>query len=240
MDLVIITLFIFPFFLFSDHSLHEDDKNLYSHKRWEMLETQIISRGIKDPSVIKAMLKVPRHKFVPEKLRNLAYNDSPVPIGMDQTISQPYIVALMTELLQLKENDKVLEVGTGSGYQAAILAEMGCEVYTIEILEPLSLKAQKIMKELGYSKIHLKTGDGYRGWPEYSPFDAIIVSAAPEHTPQSLIDQLKVGGRLVIPVGDLYQELILIHKTDKGIEKKNVTPVRFVPMTGEADTFRNN
>ncbi|MDA2919591.1 protein-L-isoaspartate(D-aspartate) O-methyltransferase [Desulfobacterota bacterium AH_259_B03_O07] len=205
-----------------------------------MLETQIISRGIKDPSVIKAMLKVPRHKFVPEKLRNLAYNDSPVPIGMDQTISQPYIVALMTELLQLKENDKVLEVGTGSGYQAAILAEMGCEVYTIEILEPLSLKAQKIMKELGYSKIHLKTGDGYRGWPEYSLFDAIIVSAAPEHTPQSLIDQLKVGGRLVIPVGDLYQELILIHKTDKGIEKKNVTPVRFVPMTGEADTFRNN
>jgi len=240
MDLVIIPLFIFPFFLFSNHSFDENDQNLFSHKRWEMLETQIISRGIKDSNVIKAMLKVPRHKFIPEKLRILAYNDSPVPIGFDQTISQPYIVALMTELLRLKENNKVLEVGTGSGYQAVLLAEMGCEVFTVEILEPLASNAQKIIRELGYNKIYLKTGDGYRGWPEYAPFDAIIVSAAPEHTPQPLIDQLKEGGRLVIPVGDLYQELIIIHKTSKGIEKKNVTPVRFVPMTGEAETVRNN
>jgi protein-L-isoaspartate(D-aspartate) O-methyltransferase len=205
-----------------------------------MVETQLILRGIKDSKVIKAMLKVPRHKFIPENFWGLAYNDAPVPIGMEQTISQPYIVALMTQLLELNEKEKVLEVGTGSGYQTAILAEHGCDVYTIEIHESLSLNAQQVLNELGYKDIHFKIGDGYRGWQEYSPFDAIIVTAAPEHTPQPLIDQLKENGRMVIPVGDLYQELLLIHKTQKGIKKTNITPVRFVPMTGEAQKLRKN
>jgi protein-L-isoaspartate(D-aspartate) O-methyltransferase len=240
MDFVTICLILFPFFLTSNYSIDDDENDSYTKKRWEMVEMQLISRGIKDPNVIKAMLKIPRHKFIPEELRGLSYNDAPVPIGMDQTISQPYIVALMTELLNLREKEKVLEVGTGSGYQAAILAEIGCEVYTIEIIKSLSVSAQKMIKGLGYQNVHFKIGDGYRGWSEHSPFDAIIVSAAPQHTPQPLIDQLKVNGRMVIPIGDIYQELMLIHKTQKGIEKTDVTPVRFVPMTGEAQSSREN
>lgn len=240
MDPFIISLFFAPIFLLANHSYRENDKDLYPHKRWEMVETQLILRGIKDSKVIKAMLKVPRHKFIPEKFWDLAYNDAPVPIGMDQTISQPYIVALMTQLLDLSEKEKVLEVGTGSGYQTAILAEHGCDVYTIEIHESLSMNAQQILDELGYKNIHFKIGDGYSGWEEYSPFDAIIVTAAPKRTPQPLIDQLKSNGRMVIPVGDLYQELLLIHKTQKGIKETNITPVRFVPMTGEAQKMRKN
>ncbi len=240
MDPYITFLSLAMIFLLANHSYRENDKNLYSHKRWEMVENQLILRGIKDSKVIKAMLTVPRHKFIPEKFWDLAYNDAPVPIGMEQTISQPYIVALMTQLLELNGKEKVLEVGTGSGYQSAILAEYGCDVYTIEIHESLSLNAQQILKELGYKNIHFKIGDGYRGWDEYSPFDAIIVTAAPKSTPQPLIDQLKENGRMVIPVGDLYQELLLIHKTHEGIKKTNITPVRFVPMTGEAQRMRKN
>jgi protein-L-isoaspartate(D-aspartate) O-methyltransferase len=234
MEFFILALTLLPIFLVANFSISEDDSNVYTQRRWEMVETQIISRGIRDSKLIRAMLKIPRHKFVPENLRDIAYGDNPLPIGIEQTISQPYIVALMTELLRLNSGEKVLEVGTGSGYQTAILAEMGCEVYTIEILEPLSEKAQQVLKSLGYEDIHYKIGDGYRGWTQFAPFDAIIVTAAPDHMPQPLIEQLKTNGRMIIPVGVQYQELLLIKKTDKGTDMKTVTPVRFVPMTGEA------
>jgi protein-L-isoaspartate(D-aspartate) O-methyltransferase len=235
-----LTLTLLPFLLLTASSTSEDDNNIDVEKRWDMIEKQIISRGIQDPRLIQAMIKIPRHKFVPADLREYAYGDNPIPIGMDQTISQPYIVALMTELLKLKEGEKVLEVGTGSGYQTAILAEMGCEVFTIEIVESLVEKAKQVLESLGYKKIHYKSGDGYSGWPEHAPFDAIIVTAAPDHIPQPLIEQLKVNGRMVIPVGDLYQELILIKKREKRVEMKTVTPVRFVPMTGEAQKPQNS
>jgi protein-L-isoaspartate(D-aspartate) O-methyltransferase len=234
MEFFILALTLLPIFLVANFSIPEDDSNVYAQRRWEMVETQIISRGIRDSKLIRAMLKIPRHKFVPENLRDIAYGDNPLPIGIEQTISQPYIVALMTELLRLNSGEKVLEVGTGSGYQTAILAEMGCDVYTIEILEPLSEKAQQVLKSLGYEDIHYKIGDGYRGWTQFAPFDAIIVTAAPDHMPQPLIEQLKTNGRMIIPVGVQYQELLLIKKTDKGTDMKTVTPVRFVPMTGEA------
>lgn len=234
MEFFILALTLLSIFLIANLSIPEDDNNIYTQRRWEMIETQIVSRGIRDSKLIRAMLKIPRHKFVPENLRDIAYGDNPLPIGMEQTISQPYIVALMTELLKLNSGEKVLEVGTGSGYQTAILAEMGCDVYTVEILEPLLEKARRILKSLGYKNIHYKAGDGYRGWPQFAPFDAIIVTAAPDHMPQPLIEQLKVNGRMIIPVGAQYQELLLIKKTDKGTEMKTVTPVRFVPMTGEA------
>ncbi len=234
MEFFILALTLLSIFLVANFSIPEDDSNVYAQRRWEMVETQIISRGIRDSRLIRAMLKIPRHKFVPENLRDIAYGDNPLPIGIEQTISQPYIVALMTELLRLNSGEKVLEVGTGSGYQTAILAEMGCDVYTIEILEPLSEKAQQVLKSLGYEYIHYKIGDGYRGWTQFAPFDAIIVTAAPDHMPQPLIEQLKTNGRMIIPVGVQYQELLLIKKTDKGTDMKTVTPVRFVPMTGEA------
>ncbi|NIS60942.1 MAG: protein-L-isoaspartate(D-aspartate) O-methyltransferase [Proteobacteria bacterium] len=198
-----------------------------------MVETQIRARGIKDDAVLRAMRNVDRHKFVPEEIRQQAYSDRPLPIGEGQTISQPYIVALMTELLELRKGDRVLEVGTGSGYQAAILAELADYVYTIEIIESLALSAERLLRELGYRNIDVKTGDGYIGWEEFAPFDAIIVTAAPTHIPQPLLDQLKEGGRLVIPVGDYYQELKKITKVKGQIKSQNVTPVVFVPMTGE-------
>lgn len=234
MEFFILALTLLSIFLLANFSIPEDDNNVYAQKRWEMVETQIISRGIRDSKLIRAMLKIPRHKFVPENLRDIAYGDNPLPVGIEQTISQPYIVALMTELLRLNSGEKVLEVGTGSGYQTAILAEMGCKVYTIEILEPLSEKAQQVLKSLDYEDIHYKIGDGYRGWPQFAPFDAIIVTAAPDHMPQPLIEQLNTNGRMIIPVGAQYQELLLIKKTDKGTDMKTITPVRFVPMTGEA------
>ncbi len=234
MEFIILILALLSIFLLANFSIPEEDNNIYTERRWEMVETQIISRGIQDSKLIHAMLRIPRHRFVPENLRNLAYSDNPLPIGLEQTISQPYIVALMTELLKLNHGGRVLEVGTGSGYQAAILAEIGCEVYTIEILDPVSETAQQILKSLGYQNIHFRIGDGYKGWQEYAPFDAISVTAAPDHIPQSLIEQLKIGGRMVIPVGALYQELLLIKKKENGVDMKTVTPVRFVPMTGEA------
>jgi len=232
MELVLLTFLCF--LVLATVNTLEDDNDIYSEWRREMVETQIISRGISDSKIIKAFLKIPRHKFIPENFNQYAYADSALPISMGQTISQPYIVARMTELLKLNRGDKVLEIGTGSGYQAAILAEIGCEVYTIEIIEALTLGAKKILECLGYNNIHYKTGDGYLGWKEHSSYDAILVTAAPPEIPKPLTDQLKEGGRMVVPVGDNIQELILVTKTKKGLEKKTVTPVRFVPMTGEA------
>jgi protein-L-isoaspartate(D-aspartate) O-methyltransferase len=192
--------------------------------------------GIRDPRVLAAMSRVERHRFVPEPVRPQAYEDGALPVGEGQTISQPYIVALMTELLALTGKERVLEIGTGSGYQAAILAETAREVWSIEIVEPLGRRAEATLRELGYGGVHVRIGDGYRGWPEAAPFDAIIVTAAPDHVPQPLIDQLQVGGRLVIPVGSQYQDLLFLRKTEQELVRKEVIPVRFVPMTGEADT----
>lgn len=213
--------------------LERGDRRDFKAMREQMVESQIKARGVKDPRVLSAMLKVERHLFVPQEYQSLAYNDQPLPIGEGQTISQPYIVALMTELLELKGEEKVLEVGTGSGYQAAILAELAKEVYTIEIIETLAHSAKKLLTELGYKNIYFKTGDGYLGWPEASPFDAIIVTCAPDHIPKPLLDQLKEGGRLVIPVGTYSQELKKITKHHGQFETKDIIPVIFVPMTGE-------
>ncbi|NOX36904.1 MAG: protein-L-isoaspartate(D-aspartate) O-methyltransferase [Calditrichaeota bacterium] len=207
----------------------------FQEARKRMVETQIRARGVKDARVLKAMEKVPRHRFVPEHLWDEAYFDEPLPIGYGQTISQPYVVAYMTEQLGLTGDEKVLEIGTGSGYQAAILAELAKEVYTIEIIPELGKRAAEVLKELGYENVHVRIGDGYRGWPEAAPFDAIILTAAPDHVPQPLLDQLKVGGRMILPLGDFYQDLVLITKTEKGIKKERKIPVRFVPMTGEAE-----
>ncbi len=206
----------------------------YALARKRMIETQISPRGVNDERVLAAMLKVERHKFVPENLRAYAYADRPLPIGLGQTISQPYIVALMTELLRLDGDEKVLEIGTGSGYQAAILAELAKEVYTIEILEPLVKRADELLKGLGYKNITVKCGDGFIGWEEHAPFDAIIVTCAPAEVPKPLIQQLAEGGRMVIPVGDIWQELKLFEKESGKVESKSIIPVRFVPMTGEA------
>ncbi len=201
--------------------------------REKMVETQIKARGVKNPRVLSALRKVERHRFVPGEYLNSAYSDQPLPIGEGQTISQPYIVALMTELLELKGDEKVLEIGTGSGYQAAILGELAKEVYTIEIVASLATMAKNRLLELGYQNIKVKAGDGYLGWPEAAPFDAIIVTAAPDHIPKPLIEQLKEGGRMVVPVGTYAQELKKIIKRSGKIETTDVIPVVFVPMTGE-------
>ena len=213
----------------------ETQEQIYAERRERMVKTQIEARGVKDRLVLDAMRKVPRHLFVAEGLQDVAYTDGPLPIGEEQTISQPYIVALMTELLGLAGGEKVLEIGTGSGYQAAILAEIAKEVYTIEIICSLVEMAETRLKEMEYKNITVKCADGYQGWEEHAPFDGVMVTAAPDHIPQPLVDQLKVGGKLVIPVGDLFQELIVITKTEKGIKKETNIPVRFVPMTGEAE-----
>lgn len=210
-------------------------EDAYKAARLRMVETQIRARGVKDERVLKALETVPRHRFVPEHLWEEAYADEPLPIGFGQTISQPYVVAYMTEQLRLQEDEKVLEIGTGSGYQAAVLAELAREVYTIEIVPELGRRAEKVLKELGYENVRVRIGDGYRGWPEAAPFDAIIVTAAPDHVPQPLLEQLKIGGRMILPLGDFYQDLVLITKTEKGIKKERKIPVRFVPMTGEAE-----
>ncbi len=201
-------------------------------KRREEMVNLIKSRGIKDERVLKAMLKVPRHLFVDKSLWNSAYGDFPLPIGFGQTISQPYIVALMTEALRLKENDKVLEIGTGSGYQAAILAEITKNVYTVEIIKDLAEKAKERLRSLGYTYVKIKWDDGYYGWKEYAPYDAIIVTCAPDHTPPPLIQQLKEGGRMVIPVGPpgLYQTLWLIEKIKGKLKFTDLGGVVFVPL----------
>ena len=202
--------------------------------RDRMVREQIESRGITNTAVLAAMRKVPRHEFVPEQWADAAYEDHPLPIGYGQTISQPYIVALMTELAQPTPGAKVLEVGTGSGYQAAILAETGAEVYSIEILEPLARESADRLKRLGYDKVHVKQGDGYLGWPDHAPFAAIIVTAGADHVPPPLVEQLKPGGRLVIPVGELHgeQSLLLVQKSADGkVTTRNVGAVLFVPLT---------
>jgi protein-L-isoaspartate(D-aspartate) O-methyltransferase len=211
-----------------------------SAARERMVRETIEARGVRDSLVLRAMRAVPRHLFVPELERPLAYADHPLPIGEGQTISQPYIVAAMTELLALQPGENVLEIGTGSGYQAAVLAEITGRVYSIEIVESLARSAEARLAELGYGdRVHVRAGDGYRGWPEEAPFDAIIVTAAPDHVPAPLIDQLAPGGRLVIPVGDAFQMLKVIARAGDGtVTERSVLPVRFVPMTGEAERGR--
>ena len=202
------------------------------HER--MVQQQLRTRGIKDERVLAALAKVPREEFVPQDSRAASYEDGPLPIGYDQTISQPYIVAFMTEKLQPRPNNRVLEVGTGCGYQAAVLAELVADVYTIEIIEPLAKNAEATLQRLGYKNVHVKVGDGYSGWPDHAPFDAIIVTCAPNHVPQQLTDQLKDGGRMIIPVGERFaQELYLLDKKDGRLRESAVLPVRFVPMAGE-------
>jgi protein-L-isoaspartate(D-aspartate) O-methyltransferase len=202
-----------------------------------MVRQQIMARGVEDPRILEAMRKVPRHLFVPENYRHFSYRDHPVPIGRNQTISQPYVVAFMTEALDLKSKDRVLEIGTGSGYQAAVLAEIVEEVYTIEIIEELGKRARQTLDGLGYKNIHVKIGDGYKGWPEKAPFDAVIVTCAPEQIPKALIEQLRDGGRMIIPVGraGTIQKLVRAVKKKGKLETKVVMPVRFVPMVKGSD-----
>lgn len=210
--------------------------------REAMVKDQLAARGIRDPRVLEAMTEVPRHEFVPQAVRSLAYADGPLPIGQGQTISQPFIVAFMTEVLELNKDDTVLEVGTGSGYQAAILGKIAKEVYTIEIVPALAESAQKLLEKLRFENVHARQGDGYLGWPEKAPFDAIIVTCAPDHVPEPLVHQLKEGGRLVIPIGEQggVQQLVLLRKKDGKILQENKLDVRFVPMTGKATNGLTN
>jgi protein-L-isoaspartate(D-aspartate) O-methyltransferase len=227
-SLLLIVLVVFISNLFMHHSALSQD---YNRLREKMVEEQLINRGIISKPVLNAMRKVERHRFVPSELMREAYNDYPLPIGEGQTISQPYIVAFMTEALVLKPTDRVLEIGTGSGYQAAILAEICTEVYSIEIEEVLGQRADNLLNELGYKNIQVRIGDGYLGWPERAPFDAIIVTCSPSKIPQPLQDQLREGGRMIIPVGDTYtQELILVKKEKGKLSKQYRLPVMFVPM----------
>lgn len=211
------------------------NSNAYLRNRERMLTEQLRARDIHDERVLGAMQRVPRHAFVPVVQQSRAYSDCPLPIGHGQTISQPYIVALMTQLVEPQPHKKALDVGTGSGYQAAVLAELVDKVYSIEILEPLAEQSAARLKALGYQNIHVQHGDGYRGWPSEAPFEVIIVAAAPDHVPPPLVEQLARGGKMVIPVGDDFQQLLLIEKDDQGeVTRRNVAPVAFVPMTGEA------
>ena len=212
----------------------ESDADVHAARRVQMVTRQLEARGIRDRRVLEAMRRVPRHRFVPETLQSAAYDDTPLPIGHGQTISQPFIVAWMTEALAPTPQSRVLEIGTGSGYQAAVLGEVAGEVFTIEIVEPLARSAQRLLAGLGYRNVHVRHGDGYRGWPEHAPFDAIMVTAAPEEVPEPLIEQLALGGRLVIPVGGrAMQQMTVITKTKAGIHREERMPVRFVPFTRE-------
>jgi protein-L-isoaspartate(D-aspartate) O-methyltransferase len=203
----------------------------FATQRQRMVKEQIVMRGLVTERVLSALRKVPREQFVPVEYRAESYSDKALPIGYDQTISQPFIVAFMTEELQPQPTDRVLEVGTGSGYQAAILAELVTAVYTIDIIEPLAKSAEATLLRLGYKNVHVRTGDGYKGWPEHAPFDSIIVTCAPERVPQPLLEQLKEGGRMIIPVGAKFaQELYLFEKKNGRLQQSAVLPVRFVPM----------
>ncbi|MFP4619783.1 MAG: protein-L-isoaspartate(D-aspartate) O-methyltransferase [Bacteroidales bacterium] len=203
----------------------------YTQQRTKMVEEQLERRGIEDPQVLQAMRSVKRHEFVPEQNRHMAYSDRPLPIGQDQTISQPYIVALMTDYLNLEKGDKMLEIGTGSGYQAAVLSKITPNVYSIEIVEELAERARKTLREQGYDNVRIKIGDGYKGWEEHAPFDGIIVTASPSDVPEPLKKQLAEGGRMVIPVGGtIFQNLVLLEKENGEIKKKEISGVRFVPM----------
>jgi protein-L-isoaspartate(D-aspartate) O-methyltransferase len=206
-------------------------------QRQAMVDQQIAARGVSDPATLEAMRTVPRHEFLPMRLRDEAYMDYPLPIGHGQTISQPYIVAFMTEAIRPQPGEKILEIGAGSGYQAAILAAMGADVYTVEIVEPLAEMARQTLERLGYQNAHVLHGDGFRGWPEHAPYDAIVVTCAPDKIPPDLVAQLKDGGRMIIPVGGgMHQELVLLRKEGDKVEKQSILPVRFVPMTGEAQS----
>ena len=228
-----LTLFFLIFTIaVTDRIWADDEIDGPASSREEMVSRQIEARGVRDPDVLKAMKTVPRHHFVPTKYKDNAHGDYPLPIGNGQTISQPYIVAFMTAALNVKPKDRILEIGTGSGYQAAVLAELGCEVYSIEIIGSLGKRAKETLGRLGYGNVHIKIGDGHKGWPEKAPFDAIIVTCAPEKIPQSLVQQLKEGGRMIIPVGESggIQHLVLAVKKGGCLASRRVLPVRFVPM----------
>lgn len=213
----------------------DSEPDRWAGLRLDMVRRQIEDRGIRDPAVLASIRSVPRHLFIPEEYRDGAYDDSPQAIGDGQTISQPYIVALMSELLEVGPGARVLEIGTGSGYQAAVLAAMGIEVFSIEIRTGLCRRASETLEELGYENVHVRCGDGYGGWPDEAPFDGIVVTAAPEHIPDPLLDQLVDGAHLVIPVGAFYQELKVITREGDQVAERSVIPVRFVPMTGEIE-----
>jgi protein-L-isoaspartate(D-aspartate) O-methyltransferase len=218
-------------------STQPNQSDPYQKEREVMVNTQFIARGIHDPLVLKAMRTVPRHLFVPKEFRHLSYQDRPLPIGYQQTISQPYMVAFMTAAIKPHQTDRVLEIGTGCGYQAAILAQICSQVFTVEIVEPLAKQAQETLKQLGYTNIHTKIGDGYEGWPEAAPFDAIIVTASCPIIPGPLIQQLKVGGKIIIPLGEPFSEQTLVKgtNTEKGLLVEDLIPVQFVPFTGKSE-----
>ncbi len=217
--------------LFLFYSVGVSQEIKWQEKANKMVNEQIAIRGVTDPEVLAVLQKTPRHRFVPDKVSKYAYNDHPLPIGEGQTISQPYIVAFMTEMLDIDSNHKVLEIGTGSGYQAAVLSPLVNHVYTIEIIKSLANSADSTIKKLGYKNITVRWGDGYKGWPKEAPFDRIIGTAAPSEIPLALIEQLKPGGKMVLPVGTRWQEIVVVTKNASGeISKKNVLPVRFVPM----------
>ena len=231
--LTVLILAVFPVFLMAEEL---DDTPKYREARKEMVSTQIRLRGVSNKDVLSAMIEVPRHSFVPKKLVSQAYEDHPVPIGQGQTISQPYVVALMTESLKLKGDERVLEIGTGSGYQAAILARVAKEVYSIEIKERLYKKASKVLQSMGFTNVKTRHGDGYIGWAEAAPFDSTMMTAAIDHIPPPLLKQLKKGGRLILPLGNpfSYQNLSMVTKYDNDYSVRQITGVLFVPMTGHA------
>lgn len=213
-------------------ALEENAAQDFAQQRRNLVD-ELRSQGINSSTVLEAMLKVPRHKFVPSSQRHLAYQNRPLSIGHGQTISQPFIVGYMTEAASIAPGEKVLEIGTGSGYQAAVLAELAKEVYTIEIIPELAEGARALLQELGYKNVQVKTGNGYEGWTEHAPFDAIVVTAAPDHIPRALVDQLAFRGKMVIPVGTTFQEMVIVSKDESGVIERRTIPVRFVPMTGK-------
>ncbi len=214
-----------------DEPLAQADPQAAARRR--MVDEQIRARGVRSRRVLDAMTRVPRHLFVPADSRARAYDDTPLPIGQGQTISQPYIVAYMTEELDLSADHRVLEIGTGSGYQAAVLAELVKQVWSVEIVPELAERARRTLADTGYRNVEIRAGNGYLGWPEHAPFDRIIVTAAPPEIPQALVEQLAVGGRMIVPVGTLLQELVLLTKNARGVTEKRTIPVRFVPMVNE-------
>jgi len=234
-----ITLLLLLLFSCSQETSKTSESADFDTMRNEMVKRQIVARGVKDPLVINAMKTVPRHLFVPEGDEKSAYEDAARSIGLGQTISQPYIVAFMTEELHIKPGDRVLEIGTGSGYQAAVLSQIVDTVYSIEIIQELADNAQKLISTLDYNNVVIKHGDGYLGWPEKAPFDAIIVTAAPQTIPPPLLEQLKTGGRMILPVGKYVQELVVVSKNESGHTMDSVLPVRFVPMTGKVQEKGN-
>ncbi|HET6668836.1 MAG TPA: protein-L-isoaspartate(D-aspartate) O-methyltransferase [Pyrinomonadaceae bacterium] len=234
--LLIVLLFLLnscaPFSLSEQIAIEENANQDFEKQRRNLID-QLRSQGISSSTVLDAMLKVPRHKFVPSSQRHMAYQNRPLSIGHGQTISQPFIVGYMTEAASVAPGEKVLEIGTGSGYQAAVLAELAKEVYTIEIIPELAEGARSVLRELGYKNVQVKTGNGYEGWPEHAPFDAIVVTAAPDEVPQALVNQLALRGKMVIPVGSTFQEMVIITRDESGVVERRTIPVRFVPMTGK-------